>query len=472
MENSLKHAACCNRNIDCIDCSQSDLCAKWQFYVSKHSTPKGYAHFDKRTSLADYRTRHKVLNPKWVAHHGFWPLIYCEIPKRKFSSHKGRKATPVNKRPREIRYCSHIDRCIYQRYSFLLDYLYNDYVAKCGIDDSAIAYRTNKEKCNIDYAKQAIDFIRSSQQCIIYVADFTNFFDLIDHDILKREFCNLLNVKSLPQDFYAVFKNATKYSSWNWKSFLKICNLEQCHKARKELNSRETILTPGQFRENAKKCISANLNGFGIPQGSPISAVFSNIYMLHFDQDVKSIADLHHGLYLRYCDDLLLVIPVVNGDLPTSIAAVEQVRECVTSQKGVEIQPDKTRLLRYDSRDANPLCEINELGDAIAEKSQLDYLGFSFDGNSAKVRAKAISKYHYRMRRKAKNIAASGQGSKNLYGTYSKHSHKISGKGSFVDYLERASRKMSLDDPESNAIISHNLEKIAKTLNSQKQSIS
>ncbi len=47
----------------------------------------------------------------------------------------------------------------------------------------------------------------------------------------------------------------------------------------------------------------------GIPQGSPISALLSNIYMLEFDVLVKEKIMECKGSYFRYCDDILCIIP-------------------------------------------------------------------------------------------------------------------------------------------------------------------
>jgi retron-type reverse transcriptase len=47
----------------------------------------------------------------------------------------------------------------------------------------------------------------------------------------------------------------------------------------------------------------------GIPQGSPISALLSNIYMFSFDKHMKNYVDSIGGKYFRYCDDMLLIVP-------------------------------------------------------------------------------------------------------------------------------------------------------------------
>ena len=95
-----------------------------------------YAHFDSRTNIAS--VRQYISNPQKVAKHGFYPFIHYEKNMDKFKKEKGK----VEKR-RDICYAAHVDRCIYQYYSHLLNELYNQITDEDGITDVAVAYRTN-----------------------------------------------------------------------------------------------------------------------------------------------------------------------------------------------------------------------------------------------------------------------------------------------------------------------------------------
>jgi hypothetical protein len=59
----------------------------------------------------------------------------------------------------------------------------------------------------------------------------------------------------------------------------------------------------------------------------------------------------------------------------------------------------------------------------------MNFLGFTFDGKKVTIRAKTISKYYYRMRKKAKTIAKSR--------FYTKKGKHISGKNIYMKYSER-----------------------------------
>ena len=53
--------------------------------------------------------------------------------------------------------------------------------------------------------KDAFDAIRSFSQCFILVGDFTDFFNNIEHQYLKKMICKVLDVECLPKDYFSVF---------------------------------------------------------------------------------------------------------------------------------------------------------------------------------------------------------------------------------------------------------------------------
>ena len=292
----------CQQPISCHNCSSNQICQAWVDFVKHHNDTKPYAHFDLRVSLSMPSIRKYVMDRTKIVTHSFYPFIHFE----KKNSRYGKKGP---KKPRELYYCSHLDRCVYQRYAFLLNCQYNIWACENNIDDVAIAYRDSLGKNNIDFAKDAFDAIRSFPQCFILVGDFTNFFDNLEHQYLKKMMCEVLGVERLPQDYFSVFKNITRFSSWDWKDIVKAAGENIAERGvRKKINSKETVLTKEQFQKN-KKDIKKNISGVGVPQGSPISAVLSNIYMIKFDKDIKRYVICKGGIYMRYSDDFIIVLP-------------------------------------------------------------------------------------------------------------------------------------------------------------------
>ena len=292
----------CQQPTSCHNCSSNQICQAWVDFVKHHNDTKPYAHFDLRVSLSMPSIRKYVMDRTKIVTHSFYPFIHFE----KKNSRYGKKGP---KKPRELYYCSHLDRCVYQRYAFLLNYQYSIWACENNIDDVAIAYRDNLGKNNIDFAKDAFDAIRSFPQCFIFVGDFTNFFDNLEHQYLKKMMCEVLGVERLPQDYFSVFKNITRFSSWDWKDIVKAAGENIAERGvRKKINSKETVLTKEQFQKN-KKDIKKNISGVGVPQGSPVSAVLSNIYMIKFDKDIKRYVTSKGGIYMRYSDDFIIVLP-------------------------------------------------------------------------------------------------------------------------------------------------------------------
>ena len=440
----------CQQPISCHNCSSNQICQAWVDFVKHHNDTKPYAHFDLRVSLSMPSIRKYVMDRTKIVTHSFYPFIHFE----KKNSRYGKKGP---KKPRELYYCSHLDRCVYQRYAFLLNYQYNIWACENNIDDVAIAYRDSLGKNNIDFAKDAFDAIRSFPQCFILVGDFTNFFDNLEHQYLKKMMCKVLGVERLPQDYFSVFKNITRFSSWDWKDIVKAAGENIAERGvRKKINSKETVLTKEQFQKN-KKDIKKNISGVGVPQGSPISAVLSNIYMIKFDKDIKRYVTSKGGIYMRYSDDFIIVLPY---ERDAEIADfTSYIFSYVESMKGlIDLQKEKTSCYTYKD-------EVIYEGD---QPSSINYLGFLFDGKNIRIRPRAITKYYYRMRRKANTIGRSNWTSskgrrisaKELYSIYSRNDEKQT----FIDYARKAKGILKLNDQEANALIKHHKRKIAMAI--------
>ena len=423
-----------------------------------------YAHFDYRTDIS--KSWEYICNPQNICQHGFYPFIHYVKDMSKYSAKNG----GIKEKYRDICYAAHIDRCIFQLYNFILNEHYNEECIRLGIPDVAVAYRTNlNKKNNIDFAKRAIQFIRSSQDCYIMIGDFTKFFDNLDHTYLKKQWCRLLYVDRLPPDHYAVFKNITRYSYFELTDLLEIHGLDNTSKGRRELNQKKRILSPQELKKNAHR-IQTNKD-CGIPQGSPMSGVLANLYMMEIDKSIHDFVTVYSGLYMRYSDDFIIVLPHIEAE--TAFTALTEISNLFNSPRypGLELQPMKTQYYYFHGN------RIENCGTAIHEEADcsnryLNFLGFTFDGEKVSLRAKTVSKYYQRMRRKAKTIPKSGGytkkgnhiSKKSLYMRYSIRG--AAGKpGNFFTYVNRAQDKDCFGKSENIGIISErNMQKIQKFL--------
>ena len=423
---------------------------------------KPYAHFDWRTDISQQRAY--IADPERVAQHGFYPFIHYEKRALKYSKKKGRK-----EKKRDICYAAHIDRCIYQYYSFLLNSLYNKRVEKNGTSASAVAYRTDLHENNIHFSKRAFDFIKAKAPVHVMIGDFTGFFDNLDHVYLKQQWCSLLGVDRLPADHFAVFKNITSYSKVDLTELLRLNGLEDTKSGRKKLNGMARVLTPAQLKEN-RSLIQKHTEPYGIPQGSPISGILANIYMLEVDKQINDAVHELGGMYIRYSDDFMIILP----DAPEIDAAKElkRVAEMLKQAPRLTLEPNKTQYFYFEN---SILTNCGKYFHENADDSSrtINCLGFSFDGHKIRIRSKTVSKYYYRMYRKAHNIAKMGGYTpggkritcKNLYNTYSRKGAKKN-PGNFLTYVDRAAVEYGSNEPIKQDTRRH-MQKIRKALKGQ-----
>lgn len=354
---------------------------------------KGYTHFDVRKKPAKYMN--KVKNPCWVNKHGFYPFIHFQMIFNKYIElADGTKEKKLKER--DIYYSSHVDRYIYQYYASKLNQGYNEYVKSDGTNKAVIGYRKGmKGKSNIHFAKEVFEFIGQQDNAVIMVGDFTNFFDNLDHKYLKKMINNVQGSIELSEDEYKVFRSITKFS------FIELEDIEiEKGMKRIEMKKEEKYFSTDQFQEVKKSSLKTNNKTFGIPQGSAISAIYSNVYMIEFDRIINDIATGKRGLYRRYCDDFIIVIPVENiKEYELVINGIRaEINNLVDSIPRLELHTDKTQFLAYNS------ISESKFEDKPGCERILDYLGFSYDGKEVRLREKSLFKYYSRAYKKVRTL--------------------------------------------------------------------
>ncbi|XHC27253.1 MAG: reverse transcriptase domain-containing protein [Phycisphaerales bacterium] len=154
------------------------------------------------------------------------------------------------------------------------------------------------------------------------------------------------------------------------------------------------LCSPAQFRELVRGAglirpkSGAPRRTAGVPQGSPISSVLSNVYMLDVDRHMSRLASEHSGLYLRYSDDILLCCRPEK----TSLLSHE-----------LESSMKNAKLTLHDGLGKRSVSVFskNSQGSLSADRP-LQYLGFSFDGRVVRIRSQTVAKFLRRMKRAAR----------------------------------------------------------------------
>lgn len=287
--------------------------------------------------------------------------------------------------------CSHIDSLIYSYYAFLLSKEYENYLKKNYIFDFPIAYRKLNGRCNIEFSYEAIEHIKSQKNgCWILIFDFKNFFGSLSHLLLKEKIQKVLNVDRLPQDWFSIYKNITKYSFITQENIFKFKGIP-IGERKKALKTRDRWLSPKEFRQ-LSSYINRNTTGIGIPQGTPISAILSNVYMIDFDRKLSQLLSRFNGYYRRYSDDFIVVIP-----LSESVDPLEIKSKIISLAERfyLTIEEKKTKIFSFNGK---RIFEKNNRD----KSSTLTFLGFSFDGQNTSIKSGTISRSYNKLLRETK----------------------------------------------------------------------
>jgi len=272
-------------------------------------------------------------------------------------------------------YASHSDGHIFSYYSSILQERYETQIK--SFSECVIGYRALR-RTSIHFAKKAFDYIKKRAYGVVITMDVSKFFDNLDHSILKNQWQSLLNKTSLPEDHFSVFKAITRYSSVDQTQayshreftgeFASIKGLCSVQKMRKKI-------------KDGRLQVSVNKKPYGIPQGSPISGLLANVYMLDFDKKLADDAKARNAFYRRYCDDIILICDECDRDY-----FVKLIQD---SLKEIQLQenPKKTRITRFSQ--VNGDIEIK----GITGTDTVQYLGFEFDGKRILIRPQTISKH-------------------------------------------------------------------------------
>lgn len=381
--------------------------------------PKSFTHISQKLSLEDGQwIKNYVSDPCNIEIHKFYPLIHRTIVvkrfkkgydrngnevKRHYTIEKGNRKT--NAKYREIYYPNHLDAHIYSYYAQkILEPLYERRLRKDeSLNDSILAYRRiplkdkSRCKCNIDFADEVFDKIKNTKGEIAVVAlDISKFFDSLDHKILKKAWCKLLERRDLPKDHYNIFKSLTTFSYVELKSLLN----EFGYKHPNQLVQRQVqnfVSNGTEFRTRIKSKGYIKKNPFrrseqdkvkktiiGIPQGTPISAFLANLYLLEFDEKALSILKECNGIYRRYSDDILLICP------RKEYVSIEEKFYALITEFKLVIQSSKTQRSFFVE------------GKLEKGERPVGYLGLQFDGRRKLLKSASVSKFYRKMKSNVK----------------------------------------------------------------------
>ena len=390
-----------------------------------------------------------VTNPSKVATHNFFPLIHKKSKVRKFrreycdktgellfTSKNGKKIVrnPSKAKERELYYAGHLDALVYSYYAELLTKEYEKILSHKNLTDVVTAYRkipvkvgSKKHKCNIDFAVDVFKSINEypKDNFVAIAFDIKGFFDNLNHKLLREQWKKVLGLTTepLPDDHFNVYRNITRFSyidlvdifqEFQNQIFVKASAHGKPTLTRKRVSKIKYLkksnaiafCTKDEYLAKRKKLVKKQrfvkdeaentvTKDFGIPQGSPISAVLANIYMLDFDYEINKYLESIGGIYRRYSDDMVAICPLDKKD--------EVIKEFTDKIKEsyLTIQDKKTQIFHFERQRKILICG-QEFQSGINYNKNFIYLGLEFDGKHAKIKSASISGYYRKMKRSIK----------------------------------------------------------------------
>lgn len=372
-----------------------------QYFINKSDKVlnKTYQQFDTNPSI---KSAYKficetVLCPQKVTTYRFFPLIVYSQTLYRYHRTKGHLRAHLKKKVRPISLVAHHDALIYVKYADELNERYENFIKMNNFFEVPTAYRKDLHQSNITAAKEVFDFIVDSKDCWIIKGDFKGFFDNIRHKILKLNLSKVLAVDKLEPDWRAVLNSVTHYrwvesravSSAMWKARIENNKSSAYVKNRKELAE---LISKGNLKVKGP-------NQIGIPQGTPISAVLANVYMIRFDMILNKLVLEKHGIYRRYSDDFAIVIPKIEVSSTELNNFVSDVIKLSKQKTSLDIELHKTKLFSFNLNLESKMKQVDLYDIEHEDRAWFDYLGFVFDGDTVRMRDRSIYKFHYKSKR-------------------------------------------------------------------------
>jgi len=186
--------------------------------------------------------------------------------------------------------------------------------------ENSLAFRAPREKIGGRKTPTHHDAIRrikayldrhEGKQLWVAECDMEKFYDTVSHRIIRREFKRLL--KKVSKDYPNLATESVQ------RIFYKYLDCYAFNKDVHPLNGNPEYFTRykisrGKFAWVKEKLLelgyykSINRARIGVPQGGALSGLIANIVLNQVDRKVEQNGD-EELLYLRYCDDMLIIHP-------------------------------------------------------------------------------------------------------------------------------------------------------------------
>lgn len=255
--------------------------------------------------------------------------------------------------------------------------------------------------------------------------DISSFFDNLNHQILKDNWIQILGFDNyLPKDHYNVWKNITKFSYISHKNLFNLFKeqiiVERLNDTgsdyiyiKKPVSKSKFLREKGAvafcdtsdmnkirksniIKKNKNKEKNSPLRTKGIPQGSPMSALLANIYMINFDKKINEYIKkcCSDNSYRRYSDDIVIICT------PADERKILKYLKLEIEKIDLSINDKKTQIFKFLKNNKTNKYESEEkINGNYIKNRNFEYLGFSFDGETIFLKNASLSKFYRSMKR-------------------------------------------------------------------------
>ncbi len=360
----------------------------WINQIKPEKKKRNYQHLDDSLDLADPKIFKEVIRVvENIKEHQFLPFIKKDDTKIRFRKSKTGEVRRERK-VRPIMYASHIDAHIYSYYNFVIGKKYENRLKESGVDDSVVAYRRIKVengksgKSNIHFAKEVFDHIKEQDGCVVITQDIEGFFDNLHHKILKEKICSVCGTERLDDSFYKVLRSLTAFRYIEHSDFVS-----------KEIKKKVRANRYAIY-QTLKGLVRENKTGKGIPQGSPISGLFANVYLVDFDHEIRT--KFPDVFYRRYSDDLVFVCKEDRKN------ALLEFVDSLLKISMLSVNSKKSFVTYFNKKDGLSTCDrVTDGTGKELSRNYVDYLGFEFNGRAILLRKNTIQRLKRKQVRKA-----------------------------------------------------------------------
>ena len=270
--------------------------------------------------------------------------------------------------------------------SSMLDYAFAFRASRCNEEGKLKAIRHH------DAFQKIIDYRSKHSDEDIYVAecDMKKFFDTVNHKVVVRQFFSFILRKFIstgkfPSIFAVkVFLNYLK--SYSFYRCVFSLNETQEHFNKHGIeNGKYEWIKKAELKQHYKEN-QIEGNCIGIPQGGALSGLIANIVLDYADRQIKRIDDANL-LYLRYCDDMI----IMHTDKNKCQKAFDVY---FNSLKKLKLYPHEP--VQYDSNDAKEFWKSKTKKPYLWDKSAnywITFVGYDIAKNGdIRVRKKSLEK--------------------------------------------------------------------------------